>query len=114
MPERDFAALCVRGQHRQTDLHGRHGPFAAVDNGRAVDDGVIQLVHDLVAIEPRRGQCLEPALAITIEMNALSGRPEVGALARGDDQAEVLMEALWPGGLTSSKGCTRIASAAIV
>ena len=90
---RDLATLARGGQHGEADLHRREAPFAGVDRGPALDHGGVKLVDHLVAVEPRWRHGLEPALVVGVDVHALRRRLQVGALARRDDEAEMLVEA---------------------
>ena len=59
--------------------------------GDAVDDGAPQLVDHFRARHDRRGQRLEPARVVAVDVDAGRHRPDVAALAADEHVAEVLV-----------------------
>ena len=77
----------------------------------ALGDGVVQFVDDLGAVDARAFELLETPLAIGVDHDSIGPRPQVGAIAGGDQQAEMLVPAA--GGVLGLVG-RRVALAAIV
>ena len=72
----------------------------------AVHDGIIKFIDDFAARHSGRRQRIEALLSIAVDGNAARGRPQVSALARHDDRAELLVQpaAVSRNGDTGRKG----------